>query len=458
MVTKNRVGAGLLVMSLAAAWAAGCSSSDDKPVNSAGSAGVAEAGESGADSSDAGAANGGTGSGGEPSVPEAGSAGDTGDAGAAGGDGVNDPRTPFEAWDARLAAAKCSKDLACGRIYSIEGCIANALRTAPYDRFFGGADYYGNQLALYTLADSTVQEACLTGIAEAACAPPAALPTSCAEVLVPIDPAAKGASCRSGNSYLPPNPCAAGLECSRGTLCSICVDETPPSDLNGACVYDDDCKPNLICKSTANVFTCQARAAVGQPCTQPSDCATGTCAGSSCKAYVLDGKACSSTEPCLPGLACSTDGLCHPDPAPGPGDACPRHIEGVTQACATWCVFPTPTAASGTCGIPVMQGPSPCSRFAGTAQLSCPIGTYVDAAAATNVDGISDSCICRTKLPVGAPCTAFQQCADGRCLTGETGSFCAKRLGTGETCTGSDCEGSCNPETKKCEAPTVCAP
>lgn len=468
MVTKKRVGAGLLVMTLAAAWASGCSSSDDKPVNAAGNAGLAEAGAAGvveagapaggSSPGEAGAStDGGTSDGGEPTMSEAGSGGD------AGSGSEPDPREPFVVWETKRATALCTRDVKCGRTYSVAGCVAAALNLAPYAAFYGGADYYGQQADNYALASSAVQQTCLTDIAAGACED--GLATSCSKVLVATAPLAKGALCRTGNSYLPALPCGAGLECSRGTQCSTCVDEVPAADLNGPCQYDDDCKSGLSCAAAGNnTYTCQKPSALGASCITNTNCVSGAfCNGVSCKAYALDGKSCSNDAVCLQGLACGEDKLCHPVPTPGANTACARHPGAVADSCSNWCLFATPTAPAGKCGYPVpTDAPTACSRLAGSSTLGCPFNSYQDAVPASNADGVSDNCTCQPRRPLGAACTAGTQCTSFRCVPGGSagGSVCSARLPAGSTCTGApgECAGSCNDETFKCQGPVVCAP
>ncbi len=474
MVDKKRLSVGALVLSLAAAWAPGCSSSDDKAANNAGSAGIGEAGAAGAsDASGAGApsghagasasggkGDGGSSDGGEPSLSDAGSLGEAGEGGAS---NEPDPRDPFRAWATARATARCTNNVACGRWYSVASCVADALGAAAYDAYYGAADYYGDQLAHYSLASSAVQQTCLGELTAQACDSGPNPPLSCGKVLVPVAPTAKGASCKNGNPYLASLPCAAGLECSRAQ-CPVCVDETPLADLNAACIYQDDCKPGLVCKSAGdNTYTCQKTVALGQPCNSIDECAQGICLTTTCEPYVLDGKPCSVNAFCLRGLSCGDDNLCHPVPTPAPGAACKRHLGTSSEACSPseWCVFATPSAATGTCGVIVGPGPVPCVRPYNAPALGCPFGTSMDAAAATNADGVPDSCTCQPRRPLGAACTAFQQCQNGNCVAGPNGSVCTARLPAGAPCTGAagECAGFCDDETThKCVGPVVCAP
>ena len=172
---------------------------------------------------------------------------------------------------------------------------------------------------------------------------------------------------------------------------------------------------------------------------------------------MLDGKACSDSLPCLHGLSCGTDNLCHPDPTPAPGASCKRHVGTGGETCNAWCVFPTPDAATGTCGAPVVPGPTPCSRLGGSGVLGCAFGSFIDATPATNADAISDNCTCQPRRPLGGACTTFVQCAAGRCVN----SKCTALLEAGATCTGApgECKGYCDSETThKCIGPAVCSP
>ena len=216
--------------------------------------------------------------GGAVAASEAGSAGDLGSAGEAGASSQPDPRTPFAEWHATRVKAQCTKDVACGKWYSVASCVAYTLNVVAYDAYYGAADYYGAQVDRYSLGSSTLQQTCLTDIAAEACDAGPNSPLSCGKVLVPLAPVAKGASCLGNSPYLPTLPCAAGLECTRGTLCPVCVDEVLPADLNGTCAYQDDCKPGLVCRAAGdNTYTCQKTLALGQPCGGVDDCAQGTC-------------------------------------------------------------------------------------------------------------------------------------------------------------------------------------
>ena len=468
--TKRRVGAGLVVMSWAAAWASGCGGSVDKSLNAAGAAGQGEAGvaEAGAVPVGGGGQAGQAGQAGEPSLPEAGSAGEAGQAGQAGAGTTPGPRDPFIDWATTQATALCERDLKCGRVYSVASCVGAALNKAPYAALYGGSDHYDQQVEHYTLASSAAQQTCLKDIAAGGCED--GLATSCSQVLVALEPLPKGALCRSSNYYLPPLPCAAGLTCSRRSRCSTCVDAVPPVALNGACSYEDDCAPGLTCKSAGNnSYTCQQRAKLDESCSTMAHCASGlACANSAtCSAYVLEGKACSNEALCLPGLACGADKRCHPLPPYGPEATCMRHPRAgvVTDSCANWCLFASPTAATGKCGDPAPSPgvPTACSRFASGPLLACPFGSYHDEVRATNADGISDDCTCLPRRALGAACTEAAQCLSFRCAAGDSGnangSVCSELLPAGATCTkaSGECAGTCNIETKQCEGPTVCA-
>ena len=443
MATKFRVGVAAFCAALLVGLLSACGKINTDAVGDPGGRGATDAGAAGA--SVAGEADGGA-----APISEAGS----------GGNAPDDLRTSYAAWDDARLDAECRRELACGRIFSLESCVQEAGTAAAYVAFFGGADYYEDQLETYTLANVSVQTACLDAIVATAC-DEHATPAICAKVLLARAPLAAGEACSSSNPFLPGRPCISGYGCS-WSPCRVCIQGTLPQPLGGPCGSENDCQAGLTCRLIESKSTCQKPREIGDDCMDSNDCGAGVCANRKCVAFVTDGGACSGSGLyCLEGLVCSNaDEHCHPDPAPTVGGTCFRHPQSPQQRCAGthWCVFATPDAAIGKCGFSANHGPTPCSFLGTTTTLYCPSGTFPDTRdAVPAADGVADYCQCLPEKPIGAPCTNSVQCADRRCLAGANGSVCAASLADGEKCTEyAECQGHCDTQAEKCVSPNAC--
>jgi hypothetical protein len=150
------------------------------------------------------------------------------------------------------------------------------------------------------------------------------------------------------------------------------------------CVLDQDCAAGLVCIDNSVCTRAAELPTEGQPCDyrcQPGLlCSAGACVAA------LEGDSCDpeARPNCLGvNLSCEaeSDGggyVCQRHAEPG--DPCPRAIRTGARACerGSWCVFATPDAEQGVCGVAPLAVPSPCTLFADDGSYYCPAGSEAD--------------------------------------------------------------------------------
>jgi hypothetical protein len=396
------------------------------------------------------------GEGGAPSeLPPPGTAGANGGAAAGGAAGAAGASTSLEpvaamaAWRTRLAAAECARELRCGsRWANEEDCVEDAETWPAYVRFFGGIDEDEYLASTHTLAPSALLDACIDAVTRTRCDDARSSYEACAGVLVAKAPRQSGEPCVYASPYVLAPACAPGLVCSEPYGCGVCVPLPPPHAEGETCTRSEDCAPGLVCLAS----TCRASStlsAEGEPCDGARACrADLTCAFDSQRCVRLNGE----NEPCDPdAYSCANDLTCVTDASTGEatcraharrGDACSRVATyGDGRACnrSNWCVFATPDAPAGTCGV-APAAPGPCALFADDSSYFCPAGTYPDVDLAELAPPAA--CTCKPDLELGARCRADVQCGHGYCATDRDGDDgrCAPLLPDGASCTPDDGE------------------
>jgi len=315
-----------------------------------------------------------------------------------------------------------------------------------YVRFFAGVDQDAYLASTHTLADAALLDACVNAVAVARCDDSRSPYEACLNVLVPKAPRQDGEPCVHDSPYILAPGCAPGLVCSEPYGCGVCVPLPPPGADGESCSGSADCASGLVCIAS----TCRAASALsgaGESCAGAASCQSGlTCA--------FDSEVCvprqAEDEPCDPdAYACLNDLTCVTDTDTGAatcrayarrGDACPRvSIYGDRQACnrSNWCVFATPDATTGTCGI-APTTPGPCALFADDGSYFCPAGTYPDADLGELAPPAA--CSCKPTLELGARCQSDLQCGHGYCAAGRDGEdgCCVPLLPDGAVCAPND--------------------
>jgi hypothetical protein len=314
----------------------------------------------------------------------------------------DDAALAFGAWRERLAAATCARELACWAFWSSEeDCLQAASTNPAYVRFFGGIDEDTYVTATHTLAPAPVLDACIAAVTTAPCDDSRTPYEACLDVLVQKDPRQRGEPCAEYSPYVDATACGVGLVCT-GAYPSLTCEPLPPAATEGGtCGGDRDCAPGLACVRDV-CRECTSLPGEGESCAD-----TGTCRGAlHCSIYSelcvrpgAEHDACDSSEAdsCLRDLTCILDATtgnasCHAFARRG--DACPRSVDASAAACDddSWCVFETPDAPSGTCGVaPTSAGP--CALFAQDSSYFCPVGTDADPSSADS-GSLPTSCNC----------------------------------------------------------------
>ena len=402
-------------------------------------------------------------------------------AGAAGS--LDDDPGGFAGWSRALALVWCERKARCQLSPLVDACVESLDSRQAYIGFYGGVDFYADLLTSYRLADESILDACLSGIAALKCDESGADIAACSQVWVALSPRQEGESCARTNPYLTQRPCDTGLLCDLVGGCWACVPPPlgpAPGKLGETCDAYNPCAVHLHCEwdQTSQASTCREDpepAQLGESCYEASGCQgvascqvdSEQCPQSGCTLHCVpmvgEGGACGpgSGSTCFGEFRCVRDpgkiGVCR-----APLVAGARCFRSDPWACVQWCVFPTPDSATGTCGVPPnKKGPTPC------ASTYCPAGTYREVGPEDDPEGDRPSyCNCLPLLPKGALCTSTAQCAGdwagsqaNRCVGARLESRrCGSALTDGATCIESaDCASwRCNEDTKKCDPIAIC--
>lgn len=379
--------------------------------------------------------------------------GDDDDSG--GSSGNADLRTFVE----RIYKAMCQWDERCastaGRRYSNQAvCEADAVRWA-------------NLIAQYpeaglTLGTQAQLDACVAEVAQAACSAVGdATGPACQQAIQQKNTLAGGALCHAPAQEIQ-GSCGQGFSCSTDSNhCGHCKADVA---IGGVCASGDHCARGGFCRSSGGAGTCMALIAEGQACEYYGECAGNlTCDGpadaKTCRRRVGADASCEEAQ-CFQDLACSSaSGAATCKPFPADGSACTYRSD---PPCNGYCVFPSPSATSGTC-----QGFDGTLPSAGQACVgygpypACGAGTYSDAVRDQAGDVVS--CECKPLKGAGAACSGWGECAGGLvCQDVDystnpvTPGTCKALLADGQPCTySSECSsGTCDYQA----SPPVCVP
>lgn len=357
--------------------------------------------------------------------------------------GTDDATRALYAWRERFAAASCARQLACRAFWSSQDDCLQWAKTYPdYARFFGGVDEDRAIASTHTLAAGAVLDGCIAAVTSAPCDDSRTPYEACLDVLVQKDARERGEPCAEYSPYIGPPRCGAGLVCAGVYPCLTC-EPLPRAGVRGeACSTDEDCAPGLACVRAA----CREYASLpgqGESCAE-----AGTCRGAlHCSVYSercvrpgAENDPCdpSEADTCLRDLTCSVDatgdGRCHA--FAHRGGPCPRSVDASAASCDddSWCVFETPDAPSGTCGIaPLSAGP--CALYSQDSSYFCPVGTYAETSAA-DATTLPSACDCKPQRELGAPCDADVECLQGFCDGADSSDRrCVPLLDDGAACT-----------------------
>jgi hypothetical protein len=363
-------------------------------------------------------------------------------------------------WTRQLGAAICAKDTRCeselGPTLANEAaCVASFVQGENWGLYFGGASSYATVTRYWAVAPDEVRAACLRAIEASTCVLRLDQIHACDGVLVPKNPIPAGGACVADSRWKVARPCATGFVCRGGsaTACGACG---PAQFPNGqACEYDDDCADGRCQLASDGRWVCGATdllKAAGERCASFADCAGNLeCTlgqVSTCVARAWVGEACGGAglRSCVGGAECTAEGgegVCAPLLLDGA--ACPR-VRDPSRACANWCLFPSPDAMEGTCGIAKAE-PGPCAAFRADHSLFCPWNTYMEAG--PDAGPYPAPCACKERGERGAPCASDDQCAYGPCRSG----ICtAPERGIGDGCgISAECVSTyCDPATLRC--------
>jgi hypothetical protein len=133
--------------------------------------------------------------------------------------------------------------------------------------------------------------------------------------------------------------------------------------------------------------------------------------------------------PCQYGLMCDPvpngdHGTCRP--LGQPGDMCWRNPVPPHMPCEEWCLFETPDAPTGRCGVPAANAPehTPCVAYAGDSQLFCEPRMF---SSALTVQGQPrPSCECLVRRAIGAACERADECAPSPVDSGVPAVHCQR--------------------------------
>lgn len=354
-------------------------------------------------------------------------------------------------------AAECARNERCAAVrglatYTPQQCIDmfTSGRLAGLVQAGQPADHL--MAGYYELGTEQDRAACLNEIANLPCTEEINLATSpCGRVfLAGPNAAQEGEPCsRDFDAY---RPCAPNLACTNKGLqgsCSRChplaADGEPcwnyfecqsqrcqnqVSNGQGTCLSIADlkdegepctwyweCRGNLNCWVRENQF-CQRSALLDEPC----------------------GEAMLGAAPCVAGLECyRPDGgsvaTCKPSPVPAVGTVCSRHSTSWECAPVHVCVFPSPSAETGTCQNPPqgMAPGSPC--VAHVRKLGCltPDLTPMIQESSTSPDY---GCTCQPRKDLCQSCGDANQCLSRRCAATEDsqGTVCVVPGAAGMPC------------------------
>jgi hypothetical protein len=345
-------------------------------------------------------------------------------------------------WYAQLGVAICAKAVRCepelGPTYASErACLSMFNQDEPYGLYFFGVNGYEAREATlrdHTFAGDRARQACLSAIGASPCEQRFNEVDACASILIPHHTIAAGGACRQGDVV-----CAADFICrgSSERSCGVCG--APYAD-GHACEYDYDCQSRRCLPLPDGGYACGSKSlqhGPGEPCISNAGCRDNLLcsdgADPRCVAWARVGEPCvyASIPPCVRGAACSNEaapsqGVCVALLADGA--PCPR-VRDSSRLCLNWCIFATPDAAEGTCGI-APAGPGPCAAYQADHSLFCPAGTYTDVPA--DAGPCPANCVCKALGQRGASCADHLQCADGPC---RSGTCSAPDRATGDSCT-----------------------
>lgn len=162
-------------------------------------------------------------------------------------------------------------------------------------------------------------------------------------------------------------------------------------DEGAACGIDVEgfiCRPGTACVLDLTFCgTCEAGAALGEPCTTHGDCFGDTqCVAGACRARALPGEPCDDDVRCVVGATCTNNTCLGPAVVPLGGD-CDR---------ARHCAYKS-TCQGGVCVEQPLIG-EPCAPLIGCAS------------------GICEGATCAPRRDAGAACTTHDQCRSRQCI------------------------------------------
>ena len=224
----------------------------------------------------------------------------------------------------------------------------------------------------------------------------------------------------SGNVVNTPSSCAPYACNTAGTACAT------------SCVKDADCVSSAYCRPDN---TCQSKTALGLPCSQGKECASGACADGVCcdspctgtcqactsaaKGSGIDGACGYTTNGTDPRNECPDDGLgsCQRDGSCNGAGACRVYALGLS--CSSVAVCSANSVASKVCdGISACvdkPGGTDCTPYA------CSNGACASPCAgdAQCVSGyFCNAGVCQSKNVLGSACFSGAQCTSGNCADG----------------------------------------
>lgn len=216
----------------------------------------------------------------------------------------------------------------------------------------------------------------------------------------------------------------------------------------GACYFDEECISQVCNVPSCNMACCPGscvggtppgRPTIGQHCVSKDRCVDSYCAGvgtpnATCTAFKGNSAVCTSSEECMPGLACVTQGTsrtCQP-------------LQPTLGACMSTndCAQLADTCRAGKCQTGGLTGTACTSIDECQQQHPCDPTTMK----------------CTVLAGIGESCAGYPQCRDGYC---DAQGFCRAKTPNGGPCdaaTGSSrCESDyCDTANGMCVAKPVC--
>ncbi|MEW5851550.1 MAG: hypothetical protein AB2A00_22360 [Myxococcota bacterium] len=346
-------------------------------------------------------------------------------------------------------------------------CEARAEQFVPF-----GLSGSAEELAgLHFTLDSAAATRCLDTLLNLPCDLPNGDPVpwdlaACAPAFVPKPSAADVGEVCDPSAFM----CKVGTRCMApaGSQCHHCAE--PPPD-GTTCSHDSECGSAYcnLAEGVCRPFPAYRR---GEACTSNHCIGNLICVGEegarTCQDQVGEGQPCGEGHSaCLIGFSCvlpdeGDQGTCQA--LLEDGATCERGRRG--RQCRSHCVFPSATAATGTCQtLTAWPGAGePCTNA-----LGCAEETFADARRDPTT-GMVTACECRTPVPLGGTCGVAGACAAGlcehptRCAHGR----CAPTTNVEGTCVplnanGDGCSSSSECDSGYCDRgqmdqPGVCAP